>query len=203
MFNNAHNLMIDIETLGTQPKAHILSIGVCAFSLTEGFVVSKHFAKEYKIGLVEQNRSIDTGTLNFWLNQPSELFIKTLVHEITLKDALAHLSVDIMQHTRDCGEGLKQRCNLWCNGANFDFAILKDAYTQKQIKLPWWYNQEKCMRAFKALFDNETNKIIKQEVTQSFMRKNLQQEQHSALSDAVWQAEYVSKAIAKLNTSKV
>ena len=182
-----HNIMIDIETLGVTETAHILSIGLCSFSLVEG-VRNVDGRWEFQIGLSEQERTIDTGTLNFWLRQPAETFAKVTKVDLCLKDALENL-VDVITSHRHNGN----KINLWCNGANFDFLILKDALAQHGIQTPWAYYEENCMRAIKVLVGSNYDQLCDM-VNHRLSAKGITMSPHEALSDALWQAEFVAAA---------
>lgn len=203
MLTVKENLMIDIETLSTATNAHILSIGMCDFSLEEGVSQYQGLKKMYQIGLQEQGRKIDVDTLAFWLKQPKKLFKQQCKVMGSLQDALKEL-VDEINLTREIHFGSIQDkdINIWCNGASFDFAILKDAFAQYNIPVPWKYYQENCMRSIKAIFNAHIDGQIKQEVEERLKKKCIVMEAHSALSDAMWQAEYVSAAISKIKTYK-
>jgi len=183
-----HNIMIDIETLGVTETAHILSIGLCSFSLVEG-VRNVDGRWEFQLGLTEQNRSIDAGTLNFWLRQPAETFAKVTKVDLKLKDALEML-VDIITCHKCDGSN---KVNLWCNGANFDFLILKDAFAQHDIPTPWAYYEENCMRAIKVLVGANYDQLCDM-VNHRMSAKGITMVPHEALSDALWQAEFVAAA---------
>lgn len=182
-----HNIMVDIETLGITETAHILSIGLCSFSLTEG-VRNTDGRWEFQLGLAEQNRSIDVSTLDFWLRQPAETFAKVTKLDLSLKDALESLVDIITDHKRD-GNKVK----LWCNGANFDFAILKNALKQCHMPTPWAYYEENCMRSVKTLVGANYDRLCDM-VTHRVSAKGFTTNTHEALSDAIWQAEFVAAA---------
>lgn len=182
-----HNIMIDIETLGTTETAHILSIGLCSFSLTEG-VRTNDIKREFQIGLTEQGRSIDPNTLRFWLRQPKQTFDKVTKVDLELKTAL-ELLVDAIVSCRysEC------KVNLWCNGANFDFLILRNAFAQHGISVPWVYFEENCMRSIKALVGANYTQLC-DVVNHRMAAKGIPMVPHEALSDALWQAEFVAAA---------
>ncbi|NCB95306.1 MAG: hypothetical protein EOM35_02380 [Negativicutes bacterium] len=197
------NLMIDIETLSTAANAHILSIGICSFTLEKGAATNWGLKETYRLGLIDQGRKIDTDTLAFWLKQPKKLFKKQCEPEISLPDALKELSNDLELVKKMSFDGVnEQKQNIWCNGASFDFTILRDAFAQYGIPLPWKYYQENCMRSIKALFNSHIEGQIKQEVEERLKSKGFELENHDALSDAIWQAEYVSAAVNKIRTYK-
>lgn len=181
----SYNLMLDIETLGTMETAHILSIGICSFSLEEG-VRDIDIKQELQIGLTEQSRSIDANTVRFWLRQPQQTFEKVTKIDLELKTALEKL-VDIITSYRysEC------KVNLWCNGANFDFLVLRNAFAQYGIPTPWAYYEENCIRAIKALVGANYQPLC-DIVKHRMEAKGLTMSPHEALSDALWQAEFVA-----------
>jgi hypothetical protein len=188
------NVMIDLETLGTTETAHILSIGLCTFSLEEG-VRNQDEKILLQPGAAEQGRTIDIDTLSWWLAQSPELFRRTLVDKTTLKDALERLSSQLASYRFG-----PTRVNLWCNGANFDFAILRDAFNQMGMAVPWKYYDENCIRGLKTI-SADINEVYKR-TNMSLDDKGILIEPHNALSDAIWQAEFVACASNQLRVLK-
>lgn len=133
------DLMIDLETLGVEPGCVILSIGA-----TDGktnFSVHIDVEDSVKQGLV-----IEPRTTMWWMTQDDAA--RKLISEpgTPLQSALTMFNKAFnWKDTR-----------VWCNGAAFDFPILKAAMTACDMKLPWAYYNEMDFRTLKNLVSKDT-----------------------------------------------
>ncbi|EPV0430269.1 3'-5' exoribonuclease domain-containing protein [Escherichia coli] len=180
-----HHLMIDLETMGKNPDAPIISIGAIFFDPQTGDM-GPEFSKT--IDLETAGGVIDRDTIKWWLKQSREAQSAILTDEIPLDDALLQLREFIDENS---GEFFVQ---VWGNGANFDNAILRRSYERQGIPCPWRYNNDRDVRTMVALglvidFDART--------TIPF-----EGERHNALHDARYQAKYVSAIWQKLIPSQ-
>ncbi|MBB2260286.1 3'-5' exoribonuclease, partial [Escherichia coli] len=105
------HLMIDIETMGKNPNAAIISIGAIFFDPQTGDM-GPEFSKT--IDLDTAGGVIDRDVIKWWLKQSREAQSAILTDEIPLDDALLQLREFIAENS---GEFFVQ---VWGNGANFD-----------------------------------------------------------------------------------
>ncbi|EKL0158093.1 3'-5' exoribonuclease, partial [Escherichia coli] len=110
------HLMIDIETMGKNPNAAIISIGAIFFDPQTGDM-GPEFSKT--IDLDTAGGVIDRDVIKWWLKQSREAQSAILTDEIPLDDALLQLREFIAENS---GEFFVQ---VWGNGANFDNVILR------------------------------------------------------------------------------
>ncbi|EFF4922609.1 exonuclease [Escherichia coli] len=180
-----HHLMIDLETMGTNPDAPINSIGGKFFDPETG-EMGPEFSKT--IDLDTAGGVIDRDVIKWWLKQSREAQSAILTDEIPLDDALLQLREFIDENS---GEFFVQ---VWGNGANFDNVILRRSYERQGIPCPWRYCNDRDVRTIvelgKALnFDARTDIPF-------------EGERHNALDDARYQAKYVSAIWQKLIPSQ-
>jgi DNA polymerase III alpha subunit (gram-positive type) len=134
--------MLDIETLGVNPGCVVLSIGAVSFNETD------IFGKFYEPISIEKSvdlhkLTIEPRTMRWWMEQSPEArqyaFVET---DNELDQVLENLSAtfDWTEH------------QVWCNGASFDFPILKRLYQQAGIEVPWQFYNEMDFRTFKNLY---------------------------------------------------
>lgn len=137
------HLMIDIETLGTTPDAHILTIAAQIFDpLQKDWLGQSYYARiDFES---QENRRIEQGTLEWWATQKesqTEAFAED--NRIPLDQALTELGRLIWQSKR-----------IWANGSNFDMTILEDAYKSYNMALPWQYFHVRDARTVYSLVPN-------------------------------------------------
>ncbi|EIG2077190.1 3'-5' exoribonuclease, partial [Escherichia coli] len=121
------HLMIDIETMGKNPNAAIISIGAIFFDPQTGDM-GPEFSKT--IDLDTAGGVIDRDVIKWWLKQSREAQSAILTDEIPLDDALLQLREFIAENS---GEFFVQ---VWGNGANFDNVILRRSYERQGIPCP-------------------------------------------------------------------
>ena len=180
-----HHLMIDLETMGKNPDAPIISIDAIFFDPQTGDM-GPEFSKT--IDLETAGGVIDRDVIKRWLKQSREAQSAIMTDEIPLDDALLQLREFIDENS---GEFFVQ---VWGNGANFDNTILRRSYERQGIPCPWSYYNDRDVRTIVELgkaidFDART-------------ATPFEGERHNALDDARYQAKYVSAIWQKLIPSQ-
>ncbi|EPT7691801.1 3'-5' exoribonuclease domain-containing protein [Escherichia coli] len=179
------HLMIDLETMGKNPDAPIISIGAIFFDPQTGDM-GPEFSKT--IDLETAGGVIDRDTIKWWLKQSREEQSAIMTDEIPLDDALLQLREFIDENS---GEFFVQ---VWGNGANFDNTILRRSYERQGIPCPWRYYNDRDVRTIVEL-----GKAIDFDARTAIPFEG---ERHNALDDARYQAKYVSVIWQKLIPSQ-
>ncbi|HGV1841960.1 TPA: 3'-5' exoribonuclease [Escherichia coli] len=180
-----HHMMIDLETMGKNPDAPLISIGAIFFDPQTGDM-GPEFSKT--IDMDTAGGVIDRGTIKWWLKQSREAQSAILTDEIPLDDALLQLREFIDENS---GEFFVQ---VWGNGANFDNTILRRSYERQGIPCPWRYYNDRDVRTIVEL-----GKAIDFDARTAIPFEG---ERHNALDDARYQAKYVSVIWQKLIPSQ-
>lgn len=178
--------MVDIETMGTSPKAAILSIGACFFDLgAEPGEVASTFSVNISL---ESNyraaRAIEPSTVLWWLSQSKEAqnaFLegphKALRAALTEFSAW-HQALSPVPH------------RIWAKDMDFDVVILRNAFEHENIVFPFKYFMSRSVRTILDLaFGDEIPAPPNPGVA------------HSATDDAVKQAALVQAAYRQLSVS--
>ncbi|WP_405000000.1 3'-5' exoribonuclease domain-containing protein [Escherichia coli] len=179
------HLMIDLETMGKNPDAPIISIGAIFFDPQTGDM-GPEFSKT--IDLDTAGGVIDRDVIKWWLKQSREAQSAIMTDEIPLDDALLQLREFIDENS---GEFFVQ---VWGNGANFDNVILRRSYERQGIPCPWRYCNDRDVRTIVEL-----GKVIDFDARTAIPFEG---ERHNALDDARYQAKYVSAIWQKLIPSQ-
>lgn len=177
----AHDVMVDIETVGTAPGCGVLSIGAVTFGpdgLGHRFYINASLASSTALGL-----TIDPDTITWWLNQSRDSQDAAFQ-----SDAPALLDALMMFSDWYLSIGPER---VWCHGATFDVPVLDAAYRAARMSPPWQYWQVRCTR---TLYDLAGVKVDRSKGTH-----------HNALDDAINQAEAAVRAlrIMKLNVPAI
>lgn len=130
------DVMIDIETLGVLPGCVILSIG--ATNGKDNFSVKIDVEDSVKRGLI-----IEPRTTIWWMGQSEEA-----------RKLISEKGVDLESALKSFASSFDwKNSRVWCNGASFDFPILKAAFNAIGKELPWPYYNEMDFRTIKNFFD--------------------------------------------------
>ncbi len=176
-----HHLMIDLETMGTNPDAPINSIGGKFFDPATG-EMGPEFSKA--IDLETSGGIIDRKTIKWWAKRSREAQSAIFTDEIPLDDALLQFREFIDENSGECF------VQVWGNGANFDNVILRRSYERQGIPCPWRYHNDRDVRTIVELGNS-----IGFDVRMAIPFEGVP---HNALDDARHQAKQVSAIWQKL-----
>lgn len=180
----ANDVMIDLETLHTNPDCVVLTIGAVRFDPYGTGVVEK---LELRPTIEDQtevyNRSISDDTIRWWGEQSIEAQEEAFGEENRIPFA-------------ECMEILYKFCwnrrAVWSNGAPFDLVVMENAWRQTSDKpnpIPWpfW-----SMRDTRTLY----------EIARVSLKDGGNVTSHKAVDDAERQAIVVQQAYKKLGLTK-
>lgn len=165
-------VMIDIETLGIEPGAAILSIGACTFD-TDGVGETVHVSVDLE-SCQDRGLEIDADTLQWWLEQ-DDAAREILTGGVPLATALAELREFLETHAYD---------ELWANSPKFDMEHLETAYDALDWPTPWVFYELRDVRTVQAL--------------PGAVERDQDGTEHDALDDAVHQAREVAATLREL-----
>lgn len=128
------HVMLDIETMGTEPGCVVASIGAVSFD-ADG--IEGHF---FSVPQWEGTMSHDT--VKWWLNQSQQ------ARNEILRESTGTIAESISKFLSFVGDK-----PIWGNGVDFDNAILQ--YHARQNGIKWPYRSNRCYRTIKNLFPVE------------------------------------------------
>lgn len=165
-------MVIDIETMGVNDRAPILSIGMVAMTST---IQKSHYAnvrwREYDFPEYRNKFQSDFSTIAWWmrLGDAAKKFLATDNSGCSLRAFCSAIRDFYLQN--NCGE-------IWANHPQFDVKLVEYAFRICNYPIPWLYNQ---------VFDTATIKqYIPQNIKDEFKKRYVQ---HYALDDALYEAE--------------
>ena len=177
----SEQVMVDIETLGTDVDAVILSIGAVLFDpsrWTDKLIISSFEAHIDPADCQRLGMTIDANTALWWMDADrAEAREALLEHKHTWLDLWSALD----QFHVWFGD---QSMPVWGNGATFDNVILRNAFERCGRVVPWNFRHDRCHRTFKSLAP-----WIKPERTGTH---------HSAVDDAVYQTQQLKMVADEL-----
>ncbi len=136
------HVMLDLETLGTEPGCVVLQIGAVEFDLFTGETGRTYKADISIKSCLDAGLTIDPDTMCWWMQQSDEA--KALFDQegkITLWDALDGFN-----------KFYKAEQRIWGNSNRFDLGILEAAYKMtRHEKTPWKHTSERDVRTIADL----------------------------------------------------
>lgn len=176
------HLMIDLETLGTDPSAPIVAIGAVFFDPKTG-ELGAEFSATIDFESACEKRVPSASTIKWWLVQSSDARAKVLRGKSTMFDGLYGLTCFIESNSHD------SKVKPWGNGATFDISMLEDCFKCYDMQAPWKFWNIRDVRTVVELGEMTalTKELVEFEGTP-----------HVALDDAKHQARYVSFIIQGL-----
>jgi exodeoxyribonuclease VIII len=164
--------MVDLETMGIQKDAVILSIGAVEFDHVRGYSAHKFYQNVDPDSCLAVGMSISQHTVEFW-GRPEQAAAREFLQKdmLPIADALLAFRSWILRDTNH------DEIEMWCNGM-FDLPILETAYLYTKLPHPWRFFNERDFRTMKMMW-------------QQVPKPKFEGVKHSALADAVHQAEHL------------
>lgn len=186
-----NNIMLDLETLDSSPKAVVISIGAVAFDLV-GELGERFYAELTDDTSTQQRlgRVISGDTVAWWMRQnimAKQVFSSPppfSIRRYATLDALTAFSSFVANNGGD-------DAIMWGNGADFDNIILGSLYSDFEEPRPWKYHNNRCYRTMKNLGIGPPRP------------RTHAGTKHNALDDAVTQAIHLQEIFACLRSLKV
>ena len=174
------DVMVDLETLGTEPGAVIISSGAVVFDRQRGVLLDELYRGIDPRDAVSHGLHMDVGTVMWWMQQSDAARAAlTRGQRFPLVEALLDFSMLLTTADKYGGpdwprdDGVRVRGN----GAAFDNVLLRAAYEAIGRTPPWGFWNDRCYRTFR----NEYPDVPRVEPDTA----------HHALADARAQAQHV------------
>lgn len=149
----ATHIVLDLETLSTQPNAIVASIGAVALTATGGFVSEFHMAvttDQFR----QCHRHMCPKTIAWWSEQSDDAKLASVsARKTTLpSEALQAFTAWVLQHSDP------KKVKVWGNGSSFDNVILSSLYADyPELTRPWAYWNDRDMRTVLDLHPQAKN----------------------------------------------
>jgi DNA polymerase III epsilon subunit-like protein len=173
------DIMIDLETLGTEPGCVILSIGAVCAEDSES-PLSEFYAVVRLQSSVEAGFDVSPDTLLWWFKQ-DEAARAAVFGEAAMSSAL-DLRTALKGLDYFISLARPRSVEVWANPASFDLEILKAAYAKVGMPLPWQWHEVRCYRTLKR-----TLAFVPEDVFSGT--------KHNALDDARHQMRHLHKML--------
>lgn len=175
------HVMIDLETIGITPRAPILSIAAVEYTLQGTVLDTFHACIDItSYDQLKPHFDIDYSTLKWWIGQPNVADV--FMGSVKIHDALSEFVRWFSKMDPDTTQ-------LWCQGADFDFPVLKHAMEVHGMQVPWKFWNQRDTRTLYSIVPR-------------FSKPAIVGTAHNALDDCINQIACVAKAFKSLSVSK-
>ena len=166
-----NDIMLDLETMGTDANAAIIAIGAVGFDINTRAIGDTFYVTVTLESSVKHGGVIDPSTVLWWMEQGDEARSGFSSATTSIEHALSQFSS--WAGTQSSVSSLR----VWGNGAGFDNVVLGSAYKRLGMSAPWKFWNDRCYRTIKAQYPN---------VKLARMGTH-----HNALDDAISQAKHL------------
>lgn len=174
------SLMIDLETMGTDPDTVVLSAGAVVFDPEEGTTANPPGRQYWVLNIQDQldkGRTITGATLKWWLNQSDEA-IRGWNRNESACTGMVEFQSELVEMWKSWN------CQyIWSHGSTFDVAILDNMFGNS----PWKFWDVRDTRTLLHVTNMKIDRA--------------QGIHHNALGDAVAQAQTICKAWRSIGNS--
>lgn len=147
-------LMVDLETLGTNTDCPVISIGATWFCL-ETKTIGDTFYAIFDVAdqIDTRTRFADASTFKWWLSQGNSAKAVFKDNPLPTKVVLEKFREWIMVHVGSKSKTTK-KCFPWGNSNSFDLVIMESLFKDYGVTCPWIYYNQRDLRTFRDLIAN-------------------------------------------------
>lgn len=135
MTNLFNHVMIDIEAMGKNKKAPVMSIGAVFFEPLTKEIGPKFYQRVSLESAMKYGAEPDASTILFWMEQSEEARKELAEPSVSLPVALEEFTQFLNTHRA----GLFRNLRVWSNGPAYDAVILEHAFRSVDFDVPWVY----------------------------------------------------------------
>ena len=204
MYKKNLNVMLDLETLSLRPTAAIIEIAAEPFNL-DGSEVTKFDGKPLSTRNFERSVDattcamygfdFDQETIKWWANNAPANHHFTFNYGSPIETVLMNLAKTINEWKKETGFEI---AHIWAQGADFDIAILRYAFSVvlgSDYKLPWKHDNVRDARSYFL----EAAAMFKPNVPKPTDLIVVDGVHHTALADVWWSIKAVQTAYGWIN----
>jgi hypothetical protein len=140
-------LMIDIETTGTEPGCRVLTIG--AFGFDKNGQQVEFYKRFDPLKLHAEGFQDSVSTMDWWTKKDKKVFVEAFGGTDDPAEGIGEFKRFCFQNFQ---MGKNDGFQVWCNGLDFDFPILKFFFNHYGFHFPWKFFDQYDYRTLKNIF---------------------------------------------------
>lgn len=184
-----NHVMVDIESLGSDPGSVILSIGACRFDPETDHIHEETFYTNLRIQpQLEAGLTVNGDTIRWWFSQKPEA-IKALL------ESPVHYPKTALNNFNEWFR--KGGTFAWSHGSDFDLVLMKCLYKAFDFEKPVWAYRN--ARDTRTLFSTVPGYYDSTRSALDQFGMPTTRVAHNALDDAIEQARWVQHAYRLLS----
>lgn len=171
--------VFDLETLGTQPGAAVLTIGAVEIDRGKNCIVRTFYERIDLASCYHAHLSADQETLWWWHSDAVDLRARLEAFEGTPRTPIQQVVDEFAEWLGDPKE-----VKIYGKGPSFDCSIWRAACEAVGRKVPWHYRNERCIRTAIDFYQSRGIQVGEPVIPQP----------HNALHDAIAEATVILRA---------
>lgn len=186
------DIMLDLETMDNTATSAILSVGAVACNLVTGEIYDTYYRVVDLQYQQENGFTFNPSTIYWWLGQTQGARRALTIPGKILLEEMCKSFDKWIRHQ----EGNSQSFRLWGNGASFDNAIIRHAFSrfEKEFPIPFW--QDRDVRTVVGFYPYKLFREWK-------LDNQREGTYHNALDDAKYQVAYCSHILQELGVEEL
>lgn len=177
------DMMVDLETLGSSPRAAFTQLGIALFPAEPLASPEIHYHSQLYVDLdscLRVGLAVDGSTIAWWLRHENRA--------AQLEMAKEGQPIEVVLNTfRQIVERHQPR-HIWCRGPDFDIAILRLAHDLTGLKWPFKHSAGRDLRTLAEVFPVD------------YPERAGDETEHIAVHDAVHQATHLQLCLREKKT---
>jgi len=133
------DVMLDLETMSTDPRAVIVSVGACYFG--PGGIGERFYAVLDMDEQQHAGRHVSDQTVKWWSQQSASA-------RLVLEAPYHPVATVLDQFKTFMG---RENVRVWGNGSDFDCVVFGTLFDDFKFKRPWSYSNHRCYRTLKNI----------------------------------------------------
>jgi hypothetical protein len=141
-----NHIMLDLETMSTDPNAAIVSIGAVAIDFENNRLGEEFYRRISLESAMQSGGIVDASTVIWWLQQSEPARREIYSATADIRRACEAFT----QYVSEIGDPAQMR--IWGDGAAFDNVLLSCTYKRIGLERPWKFWNDRCYRTIKNTY---------------------------------------------------
>jgi len=192
------DIMLDLETMDNRGTAAIVTIGAVEFDPTTGEMGREYYRIVNLESCQKAGLTISAGTLYWWLLQNKaareELVEPNKVSLSTACDSFINFCANVSDRELSSRKTYTD-IRIWGNGATFDNAIFRYAFSAIEKEFPADFWNDRDVRTVLGFYPTK--------LWQDYKKNNMRDGYHNALADSKYQVGYLSQIMKDLGVTEL
>lgn len=193
------DVMLDLETMDNSATSAIVTVGAIEFNPCTGETGQEFYRIVDLQSCIDKGLTLNAGTIYWWLtqNKPAREEIVDSKREPLEEVCKSFINFckSISNNDLNTDRGTYPDIRVWGNGATFDNAIFRYAFSRCNMPFPADFWNDRDVRTVVGFYPTG--------LWQDYRKNNMRSGYHNALEDSKYQVQYMSHIIKELGVEEI